>query len=458
MNKKIITTISFDDIDYPDGGCTTHLTGLFLIELKKRKKTNLADYPGLVRLNPAIPWKTRGNAATFVRIYTDSIDEANELFEIAKSLASEYCEGRRKSTKGPGIVMALGEVWRNPYLRTIYRKAINDVLVKDIVEKTLLKLKAKWFGNRGVIGATAALAALVPGDFYTYELIAYRRPEMWNTKRCLREETFLRVESKLPTCVFNNYDIIKRRVSAVPQGLDPVLAGFRGTCPEYLVCYKKALCEKPHFWVLYRTNQHTDLYNMPISKFRAYKSGRILGTVISRPHIIQGSHITIKINVNGKIVNALFFRETGPLKDVAKELDIGDRIEIIGSFRTFLSSEDPVFAVDKLHIIFVSNKTIIRNPRCPKCGTRMKSDGKEFRCPKCGFKLPKSKKIILEVNRTLKPLIITSEEGQWRHLTSPYLINLPRLERLPLNTNLLEVLSLGINPPVIDPHISCGDH
>ncbi|MCE4608073.1 MAG: hypothetical protein F7B61_03835, partial [Caldisphaeraceae archaeon] len=64
MSKETVT-ISFDDIDSQYGGCTTHFTGIFLYNIKD--KIDLIDHPLLVRLNPGIPWKTRGNASTALR-------------------------------------------------------------------------------------------------------------------------------------------------------------------------------------------------------------------------------------------------------------------------------------------------------------------------------------------------------------------------------------------------------
>ena len=51
--------IALDDTDGNDGGCTTHLMLRIISELG----LDVKGYPGLVRLNPNIPYKTRGNAA-----------------------------------------------------------------------------------------------------------------------------------------------------------------------------------------------------------------------------------------------------------------------------------------------------------------------------------------------------------------------------------------------------------
>jgi Predicted DNA-binding protein containing a Zn-ribbon domain len=54
--------VGIDDTDSRNGMCTTYLATLIVEELERRG-IRLIDYPRLVRLNPNIPWKTRGNGA-----------------------------------------------------------------------------------------------------------------------------------------------------------------------------------------------------------------------------------------------------------------------------------------------------------------------------------------------------------------------------------------------------------
>jgi tRNA(Ile2)-agmatinylcytidine synthase len=459
LNSKLVVTLSFDDIDYLEGGCTTHFTGLFLINLLKRNY-RLADYPGLVRLNPAIPWKTRGNAATFIRVYVNDEVEGEDLFELAINLVSEYCSERREKDKGPGIVLTFGEIWKDPRMRLLYKRALNDVLVHDVVIKVLGKVGSRFWGGRGVIGAAAAQASLAPGDPYTFELLAYRKPELWGQERCIEKEKIWKVEASLPTCVYNNYDIINDKLSAAPGGPDPILAGFRGTCPEFLKCYSAALCEDPSFWVLYKSNQHTDVYARYVTKIRYYRSGTILGEVIKKPVNIPGGHVLVKIRVksSNEIIDVVFFRETGPLRDFARLLDVGDLVEVIGSFRPYSIATSPVLAVDKIRLLSPSIKYQKLNPRCPKCGYRMKSDGKNFRCPKCGYRLSRDNLIYIFMKRAVVPLELTPQEGRLRHLTASPIHELPKVLTLPISLNINEVVAVGSNPPVIDPSISCGTH
>ena len=54
--------IGFDDTDSLSGGCTTYLAAR-IIEKITRVGAKFIDFPYLVRLNPNIPYRTRGNAA-----------------------------------------------------------------------------------------------------------------------------------------------------------------------------------------------------------------------------------------------------------------------------------------------------------------------------------------------------------------------------------------------------------
>src|SRR5688572_14952347 len=55
-----VLLLAFDDTDSRDGGCTTHLAFHVLLAMPELA---LSGLPRLVRLNPNVPWKTRGNGA-----------------------------------------------------------------------------------------------------------------------------------------------------------------------------------------------------------------------------------------------------------------------------------------------------------------------------------------------------------------------------------------------------------
>lgn len=62
--------IGLDDTDSTRKGCTTYVAAL-LVEKLQKLGANFIDYPSLIRLNPNVPWKTRGNGALCLRIQYD---------------------------------------------------------------------------------------------------------------------------------------------------------------------------------------------------------------------------------------------------------------------------------------------------------------------------------------------------------------------------------------------------
>ena len=71
--------IGIDDTDSPRGGCTTYIAAL-LVEKLSNMGATFIDYPNLIRLNPNVPWKTRGNGALCLRIKCDDTT-TDEIFE-----------------------------------------------------------------------------------------------------------------------------------------------------------------------------------------------------------------------------------------------------------------------------------------------------------------------------------------------------------------------------------------
>lgn len=460
MTEKLLASISFDDIDSRLWGCTTHLAGLFLVRLSKLPRVELADYPLLVRLNPAIPWKTRGNAAVVIRVYVDGEDPFKSVCEEAWSLVGEYTSPRvGEPVKKPGIACMLGEAWRSGRLRALYNRALRDVVVLDYARITAEKAGVNIRGGRGVIGATAALAALPPGEPSTFELVAYRQPGLWGGPRCIDHESAARLESKLPPCVFNNFDPVRGRLTAAPGGPDPVLAGFRGTCPRHLASYSEVLCEEPHFWVLYRSNQHTDAHAGELGAPRPYKSGTIEARVSNTPRVEHGGHVLVPIIIEPLGQQALLavYRESGYLNRVARLLQAGDRVRALVNVRPYGSTQLPIMTVEKLWVLRVSDRYTLRAPRCPKCGHRMKSlgRGRGYRCPKCGYTLMTSP-IRVRIPRMLAPGVYTPGPGRLRHLTAPW--PEPTYFRGGYTPSWGEILSTTSNPPVSDPPASSGSH
>src|SRR4030042_6508082 len=100
MQKRTMH-IGLDDTDSTRKGCTTYVTALLVDKLEKLN-VKFLDYPNLIRLNPNVPWKTRGNGALCIRIeYHEDIED--QIKEATISLVEEYADLDFKGTD-PGIV------------------------------------------------------------------------------------------------------------------------------------------------------------------------------------------------------------------------------------------------------------------------------------------------------------------------------------------------------------------
>lgn len=415
-NQTDIISIAIDDVDSPNGGCTTHFTGLLLHTLLSKPGVELVDYPLLVRLNPGIPWKTRGNAATVLRLRGV---ETRDLVETVSWLLAEYTLDRpAEPGKGPGFAVVTGNPWQKQ-LRLLYRMALTGVVTRDLAVAAVERIGGLVSGERGVIGASSALGSLSPWDDYTYELIYYRRPENWGEPRCVKKTS----EHWIPPCTFNNAS--GKLPVAAPRGPDPVLAGFRGDCPEKLHIYREWLCEEPHFWVLYRTNQHTDAPAIIGAPRRPHPYNYYFGwvKVLSKPKRLPGGHTIVEAKLAGYQIRSplAFYRESWPLNEAASRLIPGDTLWIMGSSRPHSGGTTPTIAVDKMRIARLARQTRTVSPLCPRCGHRMKSAGrgKGYRCPRCGYYDPNAKPLTIEIPRNIGPGWYAPREGRIRHLVSP---------------------------------------
>src|SRR6185437_12666651 len=76
--EEKILHIGFDDTDSTKGQCTTHLAFKLVDILIKKFKVSFIDFPLLIRLNPNIPIKTRGNGSVCLRIKGKDYEKIKE--------------------------------------------------------------------------------------------------------------------------------------------------------------------------------------------------------------------------------------------------------------------------------------------------------------------------------------------------------------------------------------------
>lgn len=419
-----IMHIGFDDTDSPRRGCTTYVAAL-LVELLTKLGIQFLDYPNLVRLNPNVPWKTRGNGSLCLRIqYDESLEE--EIKEQVIQLIEENADLEYEHTD-PGVVFFNGS--EIPLeIRDFSEKAITSVVNLNQAIKLLKKFRVEAVGfkkSRGIIGGLAAVGEPLQGD-HTFEIIAYRRPENYGTKRRIDSASVLEMDRATAPYTFNNVDPETGRILITPRGPDPILFAIRGETPEIVKeAFKMVKSLEPiERWVIFRTNHGTDAHLRSVEKLdqiRPYHSVIARGTVAADPQIIPRRHVIFPIKDESATVDCAAYSPTGNLNKIARKLMKGDKVEVYGAVRPASKNHPMTINLEKLRILQLSPRIVHHNPFCPKCGKRLKSMGKNkgFRCESCGSRYTDLDKIETVIPRDIEcGLYITSPRSQ-RHLTKP---------------------------------------
>ncbi len=383
--------LGMDDTDSNFGHCTTHLGYLIACELSRIGCT-FPTYPRLVRLNPNIPFKTRGNAAVCLEFGAPS----NRLRDEAFSAAERLLEAEADVENGANSALVMASKDYDPtFFRQVYQSAINGVVNHRRLIRTLSRtgLRYKLLGNgMGVVGATASLGFSCDLDDHTYELIAYRKPDNCGTRRAIQRESVVEMEAETFPHTLNSYDHESGRVLVAPTGPDPVLAGVRGDSPRTLLeaFSRIRIGEEPLGHIVYATNQCTDahLTSRLSTPLKAFSAGWLEGTVVSiRPS--QGGHLVLQLRTHDSSTQrCMVYEPSGDLRRVARLLKPGDSVRVSGGVRRASSRNPAVVNVEKIDVLSVSREAITAKPRCFDCGSGMKSEGrgKGYQCRKCGGK------------------------------------------------------------------------
>lgn len=424
MTNQHTMHVGLDDTDSTKGGCTTYLAACLIEKLEKFNVT-FTDYPRLIRLNPNVPWKTRGNGALCLS-FTYAPEFEAEIKEAAVDLWEKHSAINEKGTD-PGVVFYQSAQIPEE-LKAFSKKTETAVVTLKEAVALIKKLGAEALGYnscRGIIGALAAIGETLEGD-HTYELIAYRTPENLGTKRRVDEASIFEMDKQTLPHTFNNVDTEKGRVIITPRGPDPILFGIRG---ETAAVVKRAFgiikpLESVERWVIFRSNQGTDAHLKPIdtlSQIEPYCSIIAKGTVSQNPWIVPLRHVIFSIKDASAEVDCAAYEPTGDLRKIARELVVGDHIEVYGAVHKATKTKPLTINLEKINILSLQPQILLENPMCPNCGKRLKSMGKNqgLRCERCGGKFADLKKKESVVARALKAgLYVTSTRSQ-RHLTKP---------------------------------------
>jgi len=415
--------IGIDDTDSPKGGCTTYIAAL-LVEKLSQLGIKFTDYPNIIRLNPNVPFKTRGNAAVALRTRTP--DTAYEL--VRETVLRTVEENSRLGDEGtdPAVVFLRGHSTNT--IKQFSYEALTDMVPIRKAVKALESSNASavsYGTGLGLVGALAALGQTLNGD-HTFELVAYRERNNRGKPRLVDEVSVRRMDLMTAPETFNNFDSDYRRVLITPHGPDPVLLGLRGESPKAVRrAFRFLRIREPvERWVIFRTNHGTDAHfasstiNQRITVNRPVK---LKGTVLEKPERISGGHTFFKLKHKRSAVLCAAFEPTGKFKEVVAKLIPGDEVVVFGGVRRHEGKPLLTINLEKLIVTRLCDEVTVENPKCSRCGKHMKSAGRGqgYRCERCKSTASKASKQFLKKRRTIRPGLYLPDRKAHRHLTKP---------------------------------------
>ena len=385
--------VGLDDTDSHSGMCTTYL-GTLITDLLENNSVHFLDFPKLIRLNPNIPYKTRGNGAVSISFITKE-DNIENLWNQIKSLVEQHSDLAAMNTD-PGIVMNIGKP--DERLKGVYNKALYSLIS---IEKIKHILKTNFSGGyhffkagRGLIGASAAIGAEIFND-YTFELIAYRNPSITRSDRHIDVESVIKADKQVEFS-FNNYDYENKELMITPHGPDPVYVGIRGETPQSVVQMWKLIKVQENVVniMVFKSNQHTRPHfpkKYKISELEPYHSVKVEGIVDKEPFDIQGGHVLFSVSSNGEKVNCAAYEPTKKFRNLVRQIKKGDLIQLCGGVRPASQTYPLTINLEEFKILNFKQDLERISLECPDCSSKLISQGKNqgLKCKKCSFKTRK---------------------------------------------------------------------
>lgn len=423
--------IGLDSFDSPLGGCTTHAATFLLHALNSRIPIKLIDYPNLVRLNPSIPWKTRGNGAVALRIAVPRSEaEVSELPSLVESLLAVYVEQAIGSADGalgghePGVLITIHPP--PEFLGKLYELSLTDVVPSVVVNDFINRARGVWvsklFSGRGIVGAAAAIGWWYSRHDYTFELLVYRSKRYYGKPRCVDDGSVEMFDKLYGDLTFNNVDRDTGRVLIKPKGRDPVLYGIRGATVDALLKSLEIIkvCEPIVAWTIFRSNQGTGAHAVAKSviDLKPYKTGALRVVITSPPRILRGGTVVIEAVDSTGMITLAFFRPS-KLAEAARGLKVGDYVEVEGHAKPW--GAHTVFHVEKLVVLSLTRDVLCRNPPCPRCGKRLERAGsmRGYRCTGCGYEVMNVALPCIPLERRLGVRMYLPPPRAQKHLTKP---------------------------------------
>lgn len=408
--RGAVTVVGIDDTDSRERGmCTTYAAA--------RLREQLGGRCLLVRLNPAVPYKTRGNAALAV------VTEADP--EPAFDAACDLVDGDAMvgdNRTNPGVVVAPGDPADVPPEVTDWTdRAMRELLSPETAREICTRhgyRTAGWATGQGLVGALAAIGAETAwnGVDTSYETISYRERDRWGTDRRVDGDSlFTAADSHYPT-VWDTVDRTTGELVAVPHTPGPVLHAIRGDDPDATrACARAIDSESVERRCTFLTNQGTDAHLAPgtVADVRDGRGYRLDAAVSTAPESRRGGHVFLELRDGGASIDAAAFAPTGRFRDRVRALRVGDRVTVCGEV------SDGTVKLEKFAVRSL-RKTETVTPDCPDCGRRMESAGRGqgYRCrDECGTTAPG--KVERPVEREIEPGWYEVPPSARRHVARP---------------------------------------
>lgn len=395
--------------------CTTFLASQIINRLNENG-IELLDFPRLIRLNPFARFKTRGNGGVSFKIENDdkAATAKRIVLEEVEKLSMFGCDNTN-----PGVIFYSGEIteeMRNYAFRAIYE----FITIKEAEEfgKSVGCEIHKFKKGRGIIGSIAAIS--LPLLDFTYELLVYRAPENYGTKRQIDYESVYRMDKETFPDTFENIDYGENYIAIEPKTPCPVLYGIRSNTVEALKTAKQIVrvSEPVVDCCIFKTNQHTDMHIQKapdIASMKQFGCYEVTGEVKNRPRVIDGGHMFFHIFDESGEIECGAYEPTKSFRNIVSDLRQGDIIRVFGGI-----GEQNTFNIEKFQVIGL-NDVEYKNPVC-ECGKRMTSAGKNkgFKCKRCGRKISSNEKIPVGIYRNLEVnQFYETPVSARRHLSKP---------------------------------------
>lgn len=397
--------IGIDDTDSPAGMCTTYLGAVLVRRLEQQQMRVTGAY--LIRLNPNVPWKTRGNAAIGLEVEGDM----ETAFRLACRCVEELAEFGAEDTH-PGVVV-VGEKPGPAF----YYKALRDFCSTEEAIAVLEKAGALYRGyknGRGLIGATAAVCSELTDC--TWEILVYRSPDRRGIPREVDRESLFFADTRTFPHTWDTVDRENQLVVCVPHTPDPVLFGIRGESPLWVTCAREMIrSEEPVLEQVYCTNQGTDAHLVAgtIGELQEGRSYLVEGTVAATPFTQKGGHVTMILEDQGNQLRTMAYEPTKGFRDRVRALMPGDRVIVSGSYK------GGSLNIEKICVLVLSEIQERIPPVCPVCQKTMTSAGagKGYKCRVCGKR--ERDVVFRTLERKIRPGLYEVPSCARRHLAQP---------------------------------------